>query len=87
MDYNHVKSFLENFKKLLSQKESSYGIIAETITKHISSPIDTKMIKVKGNTIYIQGSPMLRGEVLIHKQGILSDLNKFTPQSHFKDIR
>lgn len=87
MEYNHVKSFLEKFKKLLLQKEVSDGIIAETITKHISSPVSVNMVKVKGTTIHIQGSPMLRGEILIHKQGILSDLNKFTPQGHFKDIR
>ncbi len=87
MDYNHVTGFLEKFKKLLLNKEVSYGIIAETVSKHLSTPIDLSNIKTKGTTIHIKGSPMLLAEILIHKQAILSDLNRFIPQGRFKDIR
>lgn len=87
MDYNHVNSFLEKFKKLLLNKEVSSVIIAETISKHISTTLSINDIRVKGTTIHVKSSPMLQGEIMIHKQAILSDLNKFIPQGHFKDIR
>ena len=87
MDYNHIESFLDKFKKLISGTEITNKIITETITKHISFPIDSKMIKTKGNTIHIQGSPMLRSEVLMHTQAILADLKQALPNREFKSIR
>lgn len=87
MDYNHITSFLDKFKKLLFQKEASQRIIVETIEKHISYPVDVSCVKVKGTTIHIQGSPLLRNEILMHKRGILTDLLQITPESRFTDIR
>jgi hypothetical protein len=87
MDYNHIESFLNKFKKLISGKEITNKIITETITKHISFTIDPKMIKTKGDTILIQGSPMLRSEVLMHTQDILLDLKQALPNHEFKSIR
>ncbi len=87
MDYGHIKGFLDKFKKILSQKEVSSRIIAETITKHISFEIKQDLINIKNGIIFINSSPSIKNEILIHKQGIISDLNKFLPQSHFKDIK
>jgi hypothetical protein len=87
MDYKHITSFLDRFKNLISQGQRDYGAIVEIITKHISFPIDQKMIKIKGNIIYIQGSPMQKSEILIHKSGILSDLSNLIPERRFIDIR
>lgn len=87
MDYNHITTFLEKFKKILFQKETSQKVIIEVITKHISFPIDVSMIKVEGTVIHIKGSPLVRNEILIHKQGILSDLKNIAPEGRFSDIR
>lgn len=87
MDFNHINIFLDKFKKILFQKEVSLSLIADTITKHIGYSIDTKNIKTKGNIIYVQSSPMLRSEILIHKETILSDLNNSITGSCFRDIR
>jgi hypothetical protein len=87
MDYNHITNFFSKFKDLLFKQEESNKIIVNIITKHISYPIESNIIKTKGSIIYIQGSPMLRSEVLIHKSGILSDLANLLPESHFMDIR
>ena len=87
MDYNHVTLFLEKFKKILFHKEASLSIIVEIITKHISSPISADLVQIRGTTIHIKGSPMLRNEILIHKDGILSDINNLLPQSRFNEIR
>jgi hypothetical protein len=87
MDYNKISNFLDKFKKLLSHSEACYKIIAETISKHISITIEEKNIKIKGTTIFINGSPILKNEILIHKQGILTNLKEFLPGRNFTDIR
>lgn len=87
MDYNRITSFLDKFKSLLFKKQKDYRIIIETVTRHISFPITEEMVKIKGTTIYIQGSPILKNEIMIHKSGIISDLAQIAPGRHFTDIR
>lgn len=87
MDYNHITGFLEKFRKILFEKEGMNVLIVETISKHVKYPIETGMIKTKGTLICIQSSPMLRSEILIHKEAILMDLAKSIPERNFTDIR
>jgi len=87
MDYTHIENFLDKFKKLLLQGEASHEVIALTIAKHTQVEITTSMVKTKGSVIHIQGSPMLRNEVLMHTQAILADLALSVPQRHFTQIR
>jgi hypothetical protein len=87
MDYNHISSFFDRFKKTLFKNEEYYDGVCLTIRKHISSPIDKKSIKIKNDIIYIQSSPIIRNEVLIHKTGILNDLSSIFPDKKFSDIR
>ncbi|MEK7585671.1 MAG: hypothetical protein AAB477_00315 [Patescibacteria group bacterium] len=87
MDYNHIDSFLERFKKILFKEEATLEVITGVITKHIESPIKPQSIKIKGPIVYINESPILRNEVLIHKEGILNDLKEFLPRHRFSDIR
>jgi hypothetical protein len=87
MDYNHIANFLGKLKQTLFKNEEYYDIISLTIKKHISSPIESKLIKIKGTHIYIQGSPMLKNEIFIHKVGILDDLKALLPDRNFTDIR
>jgi hypothetical protein len=87
MDYNHITSFLDKFKKLLSQGQRNNSTIADIITKHISYPIKEDMIKIKSSVITLEGSPMLKSEILIHKGGILTDIKNMIPERNFTDIR
>jgi hypothetical protein len=87
MDYNHITNFLDRFKKILSQGEKGHTVIAEVMSKHISHVIETNTITIKGNCIYIQGSPMLHNEILMRKQAILSELLAVLPERDFVDIR
>lgn len=86
MDYNHISSFLNKVKLVLFKNEEHYDVVAQIIKKHISYPIETKSIKIKGTTIYIQGSPLLKNEILIHKVGILNDLSDLIIDRKFTNI-
>ena len=87
MDYNHIANFLEKLKKILFQGEGVNRIIVETIIKKTSYAVELNMIKTKGTIIYLQSSPMLRSEILIHKEDILIELNKNIPDRNLSDIR
>jgi len=87
MDYNHIKNFLDKFKKIIYLKEETKEIVVKTISEEISHVIENESVKIKGGVVYIQGSPILRSEILIHKKQILVKLEKLLPNSHFLDIK
>jgi hypothetical protein len=87
MDYNHITTFLDKFKKLIFQKEKLKEVIAKTISEEISHQTDGNLIKIKDDNIYIQGSPILRNEVLMHKKQILDKLKNILPNNNFSDIK
>ena len=87
MDYNQITSFLDKFKKLIYQKEETKEAIIETIKQEVSYAPEKDTIKTKNGCIYIQGSPTLRGEILMHKEQILKKLTILLPESHFFDIK
>lgn len=87
MDYNHIEQFLDKFKKLLSKSEAVTGIIASVIEKKTKASVTPQMIKIQGTTIVVQGSPMLRSEVILHTQEIITELAVIIPDRHFTAIR
>ena len=87
MDYNHIKNFLDKFRKIIYLKEETKEIVVKTISEEISHIIENESVKIKGGVVYIQGSPILRSEILIHKKQILVKLEKLLPNSHFLDIK
>ena len=87
MDYNHITSFLDKFKKLIFQKEELKNIVVKTIGDEIHHPIESRTVKVKNGCIYVEGSPMLRSEIMIHKRQILDKLENLLPQNNFSDIK
>jgi len=87
MDYNHITSFLDKFKKIIFQKEELKNIIVRTIGDEISHPIESRTVKIKNGSICVEGSPMLRSEIMMHKKQILDKLENLLPQNHFSDIK
>lgn len=87
MDYNHITNFLEKFKKILYQKEFSKEIVVKTISDEIRHTIIKEKLKIKGAYIYIDSSPILRSEILMHKKEILLKLKEILPESNFLDIK
>lgn len=87
MDYNHIISFLDKFKKLIYQKEETKEIITKTIGDEIHHPIEKQSVKIKEGYIYIESSPILRSEIFIHKKQILEKLKNILPSNNFLDIK
>lgn len=87
MDYNQITSFLDKFKKIIFQKEELKNIVIKTISEEISHQVENNLVKIKGGYIYVEGSPILHSEILIHKKQILEKLKNILPNNIFLDIK
>lgn len=86
MDFQKISGFLDKFKDVVFKNENQLNSIKEVIKKHISFDIDKNSVSTKGSIIYIKSSPLVKNEILIHKSGILSDINDLSFPREFKDI-
>lgn len=87
MDYYQITSFLDKFKKIIFQKEELKNIIVKTISFEISHKVESNSVKIKNGYIYVEGSPILRSEILMHKNNILVKLKEILPDNKFLDIK
>ncbi|HLP86894.1 MAG TPA: hypothetical protein VK153_03425 [Candidatus Paceibacterota bacterium] len=87
MDYNHITNFLDKFKKLVNQKEEIKEIVLNTIKEEIPYPIEKESLIIKKGFILINSSPVLRSEILIHKEQIFKKLKILLPDTKFLDIK
>jgi len=87
MDYNSISSFLEKFKKIIFQKEEIKETVVKIISETILHQIKKESVKIKGTSIYVEGSPILRSEIMIHKKQILVKIKNLLPYNNFLDIK
>ena len=77
MDFNHIDSFLEKFKKILNQTSFNKETILLIISKEIKHEIKNEDIKIKNTTIILSNmSPVLKNEIFLHKEKILKLLKE-----------
>ncbi len=87
MEYKRIFSFLEKFKKILFKKEEIYRTISRVIFVYTKITLEINSIKIKNDIIYIQSSPILKNEILIHKKEILLDFKKLIIGYNITDIK
>ncbi len=87
MDYNHITNFLDKFKKILFQKEELKNIVTKIVSEEVSFQIEKEKIKIKKGIIFVEGSPILRNEIMLHKKQILTRIKILLPESIFLDIK
>jgi hypothetical protein len=79
MDYQHITSFFEKFKKIIFQKNQIKEIVIKNISEIISYQIKDNWIDIKKNEVNLKTSPLLKNEILIHKKEILEKINQELP--------
>lgn len=86
MDFQKIDNFLGKFKEIVFKNEEYYLIVCEVIKKHILFDLNKNSVSIKGSKIYIKASPMVKNEIMIHKKGILEDINNLSLGRKFTDI-
>jgi hypothetical protein len=87
MDYNHINKFLEKFVKMVSKGDLVLGEISSVIYKNTNLKIEKENITFKNGFIKINTSPLTKGELLMKKEKILSELRINIPGTNFLDIK
>lgn len=76
MDYNHINGFFDKFKQLIFQKTEIKEIIKKTISENIFFEITDDFFDYKNGIIYLKCSPVVRNEIIMRKEKILTSLKE-----------
>lgn len=87
MEYNHIKDYLEKVKNILFSKEENIQIIIEVIKINTGVALSSRNISVKGTSIYIKASPLVKNEILIKKEKILNNIKIIAKNLNILEIK
>lgn len=84
---NSLKDFFGKFKRFTRKDEELRKRIGEVCldVAHISIPLES--VSFCSRIIYIDGTPVERNEILLHKEEILSRIRYEFPTHIIEDIR
>lgn len=86
MDTHHISDFLLKIKDNFFLKEKEYEIISDIISREIGFKITPSSIKIKNTNIKVSTSPLIKGEIMIHKEKILSEISEKITDKKFTTI-
>lgn len=73
MDYQSIGSLFEKVKKLLGASQEQKETTQTLITKYIGYSIPLNQFEIKNSILKINSSPVIRNEIFMRKNQILSD--------------
>ena len=86
MPHKHIKDFFQRFalltptERIIKEATTSAIYVATNIT------VSPKSMVYHNNTVYIKEPPLIKGEILIHKNEILEILKKNIPKNTPQNI-
>lgn len=83
MEYDHINNFFDKFKKIIYQKQEIKKTIQDVVSRNISFKLDDGFFNYKNGIIHLRCSPVIKNEIIIHKETILKDLKKELGQSFY----
>lgn len=86
-DFNHINKFLEKFIKLVSTGDMVLNEIVFMIKKNTNFELKKENLTFKNGYISLKCSPLVKGEIMMKKDKILSDLRESIPTTNFLDIK
>ena len=85
---DHLQTFFNKFKKFTTPHKKEREYIVEICAYIVKQEIPLSLVRISGRCVYINLSPLLKGEVIMRKKDILDKLNKkFSPTDPFVDLR
>ncbi|MFA6253774.1 MAG: hypothetical protein WC640_00715 [Candidatus Paceibacterota bacterium] len=73
---NQLNSQLAHYQKLLKDKQSEIGLIAETVKKQTNLTIMAEEIRLKEGILFLKTKSKHKLEVILKKRGILDQLKE-----------
>ncbi len=82
-----VEEYLKKFQHILSNETAIREVVQEALFTQCSIKCDLKDIIFKKGTVYLNISPVAKGEVYMHKKKILAFLEGKTGSRTISDVR
>jgi len=82
-----IKDLLIHIEALLFKEDEKKRCIRKVLLETIGLDINTKNIKIKNNTIYLDVKPIYKNEILLKKEEISSKLKQIFLKNPPKDFR
>ena len=82
-----IKDLLGRFSKLLETGEGSKQLVIDVIKDITGILIETKNIKIKNGTIFLNIKPIYKNEIFLKKEKIFSKLKETLGQKAPKDFK
>ncbi|OHA81996.1 MAG: hypothetical protein A2675_01570 [Candidatus Yonathbacteria bacterium RIFCSPHIGHO2_01_FULL_51_10] len=86
MSHKHIKDFFQRFALLTPTERIVKEAATSAIYATTNITVSPKSMVYHNNIIYIKGSPLVKGEILIHKKAILEILKKDIPKNTPQNI-
>ena len=87
MDYGHINTFLEKFKKIFKDKNDFKRVVVECLNKNLNFQIKESDILIKPPFVNIKGPPFIKNEILMKKEKILKEIKERVNDIIITEIR
>ena len=82
-----LEQLLTRFKNLTNTEKVKKELICNTINKILGINIPLSTISISKNTIFIKVAPIIKTEVFLKKQEILTNIQTIHGLTHISDIK
>lgn len=82
-----IKDLLTRFSDILLSEEVKKESIRDVLSEITGAPINSRDIKIKNNTIYLNVKPIYKNEIFLKKDRIFSKLKESLGRKTPQDIR
>ena len=82
-----IKDLLAKYDKFLFSEENKRESARLSISESLGIKIKPQEINVKNGTVYLDIKPIYKNEILIKKEKILKNLEKYFGKKSPKDVR
>ncbi|MSR71615.1 MAG: hypothetical protein EXS50_03050 [Candidatus Taylorbacteria bacterium] len=83
----HISGLLEKFKKFGLQSILTRETIAEFLTGYYKTPFTKESVFVTNGVITVKTSPVIKNDIYIKREYLISTLKEKLPKVYLVDIR
>lgn len=82
-----ISLYLAKFACLIPKESVVRECLAEILTRHIGVSIPPELIYLRGSTVFIDASPMIKNILFMNKENVLKELREKLVKISVRDVR
>lgn len=82
-----ISLYLTKFAGLIPKESLVRECLAEILTRHIGVSIPVELIHLRGSTVFVDASPMIRNILFMNKENVLKELREKLVKISIQDVR